>query len=501
MKAEPLLAGIDIGTSTLKVCVYSTSGKLVWQDYDHIILRTPCPNCVEMDLIDLSAKLKSLLQKMAAGHAAEIEAIGFSVTNPTLVVLDKDLNAIRPGIPFLDTRCTEEVTHIVDSMGGPEQYFKKAGNQPSPSTCTTGLLKHIKRCEPEIWSRSHKIGFLNTYLAAQFTGAVICDPTTASYSGLLDVRKPFAWDEELIKIANIAKELLPDLKPSCHKAGGLRPSWARSTGLKAGIPVAIGSGDTAAAAFALGMTQHGEVFESMGTSEVLSFCLHHPDLDMAFMNRSHVIPGLWLSHGAISTSGAAIAWLKKNVFPEIPNLSLLEEKALKAPPGANGLMFLPYLAGERSPIFDPKACGAFLGLTLNSNRADMIRAVYEGAGYAIKQIYILGSSKWKTRPQTIKCVGGAATSLLALQIRADMLGTELACIETENAAAYGAAMMGGLAGGIYPDFEAVPFLNAISRQITPHPNRMRIYDQYFAVYNDLYPRLKPSMHKLRNLMQ
>jgi xylulokinase len=500
MTTEPLLVGIDIGTSTLKVCVFSTSGRLVWQGYNHVVVDTSRPNCVEMDLVELSAKLKKLLQELAAVHASEIEAIGFSVTNPTLVLLDKELNAIRPGIPFLDNRCTEEVSVIVNLMGGPEKYFERVGNRPSPSTCTSGLINHIKRCEPEVWSQVHKIGFLNTYLAAQFTGAVICDPTTASYSGLLDVRKPYTWDDELIRTAKIAKDLLPDLQPSFSKTGGLCQSWARSIGLKEGIPVAIGGGDTAAAAFALGLTQHGDVFESMGTSEVISFCLEHPDLDMAFMNRSHVIPGLWLSHGAVSTSGAAIAWLLKNVFYDIHDIGLLEENACKAPPGANGLIFVPYLAGERSPMFDSKACGAFFGLTLKSNRQDIIRAVYEGVGFAVKQIYIRGSSKWHSNPQTIKCVGGATASSLSLQIRADMLGTELACIETENAAAYGAAMLGGVACGVYPNFKAVPFLNAISRCATPDLKRMEIYDKYFTVYDNLYPQLSPSMHKLRKLV-
>jgi xylulokinase len=500
MTTEPLLVGIDVGTSTLKVCVFSASGRLVRQDYDQVVVRTPGPDCAEMDLVDLTAKLKSLLRKLAAGQASEIEAIGFSVTNPTLVVLDRDLNALRPGIPFLDNRCTDEVSAMVAAMGGPEKYFERVGNQPSPSTCTAGLINHIKKREPGVWSRVHKIGFLNTYLAAQFTGAVICDPTTASYSGLLDVRQPTAWDEELIHITQIAREVLPDLRPSLDQAGGLCRSWAHATGLKQGLPVAIGSGDTAAAAFALGVTRHGDVFESMGTSEVISFCLEHPDLDMAFMNRSHVIPGRWLSHGAVSTSGAAIAWLLKNVFPDIPDVGQLEEEARKVPPGANGLLFVPYLAGERSPIFDSRACGAFFGLTLKSNRADMIRAVYEGAGYAVKQIYARGSSRWGARPQTIQCVGGAIASSLSLQIRADMLGTELACIENENAAAYGAALLGGIASGVYPDFKAVPFLNAISRRVASDPQRMGIYDRYFAVYDELYPRLRPSMHELRKLV-
>ncbi len=496
----PLLVGIDIGTTRLKVCVFSISGRLVRQDHDNVILMTPCPGYVEIDLGDLMVKLKSMLKKIATAYGPAIEAFGFSVTNPTLVVMDKELNAIRPGIPFLDNRCIDEVSTIVESMGGPDKYFERVGNQPSPSTCTAGLINHIMKREPEVWSRAFKVGFLNTYLAAQFTGSVVCDPTTASYSGLLDVRKPYDWDNELIRAANIDKDFLPELKPSCHKAGGLCRNMARDTGLKEGVPVVIGSGDTASAAFALGLTRHGDVFESMGTSEVLTFCLDKPDLNEAFMNRSHVIPGLWLCHGAVSTSGAAISWLLKNIFPDIEDVGVLEENARRSKPGANGLIFLPYLAGERSPIFDSKACGAFFGLTLKSNREDMIRSVYEGAGYGIRQIYNRGRSKWNICPQTIKCVGGAAGSSLSLQIRADILGAELACIETENASAYGAAMLGGIACGIYSEFHAVPFLNAISRRVTPDLKSMEIYDGYFDIYDDLYPQLRQSMNKVKMLL-
>lgn len=499
MTAGPLLAGIDVGTSELKVCVFSASGTPVWQGRDRVVVTSPRPDYVEMDLDDLTAKLGALLGKMPAECAATVEAIGFSVTNPTLVVLDRELNPLRPGIPFLDNRCVEAVSGIVGALGGPEAYFTLVGNRPSPSTCTAGLIRHVQENEPGVWYRAHKVGFLNTYLAARFTGNAACDPTTASYSGLLDVRRPVAWDGELIRASGIPADLLPDLVPSGCKVGSLCRAWARITGMKQGIPVAIGSGDTAAAAFALGMTRHGDVFESMGTSEVISFCLDHPDLDPAFMNRSHVIPGRWLSHGAVSTSGAAITWLLTHMFTDIPDVAQLEQSAFKSPPGANGLLFVPYLAGERSPIFDPKACGLFLGLTLKSTRADMIRAVYEGPGYAVKQIHLRGSTKWNPGRRTIPCVGGAAASSITLQIRADMLGTELARIETDNAAAYGAAILGGLAGGVYPDIQSVPFLGAVSKCTAPDSERMQIYEQYFAVYEQLYPQLKPSMHKLKSV--
>ena len=416
-------------------------------------------------------------------------------------MMDGEGNPLRPGIPYLDNRAGAEVEAIVRAMGGPEEYFRRVGNRPSPSTCTAALIDHILVNEPAVRSGVRKVGYLNTYLAARFTGTAVCDPTTASYSGLLDVRNPYTWGEELIRIAGIDGELLPELEPSYHRTGGLCRTMAVETGLREGIPVIIGSGDTAASAFALGLTRHGEVFESMGTSEVLSFCLDNPDLDGAFMNRSHVMPGLWLCHGAVSTSGGSISWLLKNIFPDVDDVRLLEENACRSKPGANGLLFLPYLAGERSPIFDSAACGAFFGFNLQSTRSDMIRAVYEGPGYAVRQICDRGRNRWGMTPERIKCVGGASGSPLSLQIRADMLGAELECIETENASAYGAAMLGGVGAGIFPDCRSVPFLHTVTGRVVPDPESAKVYGRYFAIYEGLYPRLRDSMHELKRISE
>lgn len=356
---ELLLVGIDVGTSSIKTSIFDTRGNLRKElSEDSTVLRS-AEGYVEINLNDLMFKLEKMLKEAVLGYGDCIKAIGFSVTSPTLVLLDKKLNPIRSGILYLDNRSSGEVSKYANALGGRKEYFSRIGNLPSPSTCTVGLLNWLRKREPESWERVYKIGYLNTFLAAQFTGELAVDPTIASLSGLVDISKPYEWNEELVKISGINPDILPDIKPSIQKVGHLKKDIAEKIGLPAGIPVSIGSADTASASFALGLKNDGDAFESIGTSGVLTFCLTEPKFDNAFMNRSHIIPGLWLAHGAMSTTGAAIQWAKDSLFPELKDISAMEEAALRVAPGSNGVIFLPYLSGERSPIFDPNACGVF----------------------------------------------------------------------------------------------------------------------------------------------
>lgn len=493
---DPLLVGVDIGTTKIKVCVFDNKGKLLKQTWDDVCLLMPKQGYVEIDLNDLMIKLKDLLKLVAVEYGQYIESIGFSVTSPTLILMDKELNAVRPGICYLDNRCLDEVSMLVDKIGGQDNYFARIGNKPSPSTCSAALIRWIMKNESANWEKTYKIGFLNSFLAAQFTGNIVVEPTVASYSGLVDVKKPCNWDEELVKVLRINRQVLPDVKPSYYKVGILNKNVACEVNLKAGISVAIGSADSAAASLALGLKKHGDVFQSMGTSEVLTFCLDKPDFSEAFMNRSHVIPGLWLCHGAMSTTGAAITWLMKNVFTDFDDVKDMEREAEKSPLGSNGIIFLPYLSGERSPIFDSNAKGLFFGLTLNTSRSDIIRSVYEGAGYGVRQIYNIADSKWNIKPEYIKCAGGATKSKLAMQIRADLLNVKLKSIEADCASAYGAALQGGLAAGIYQGLDELPYLDSFLTSVYPKVEDVEKYNNYIEVYNNLYPALKESMYKL-----
>ncbi len=489
-----VLIGIDAGTSKVKTTLFSLDGTPLRELSADVALLTPAHDQAEIDVTRLLHDLIQKLKELVTGYEKNILSIGFSVTSPTLVLLDKDLDAIRPATVYLDNRSGGLVEQYTARLGGSEVFFRKVGNNPSPSTCVAATINWFKKHEPENWRKVFKLGFLNTYLAAQFTGSLAADPTVSSYSGLMNIAAPDTWDNELVDFFGIPSDLLPPVHWASHKVGELNRKMADALGIDTGIPVALGGADSAATCFALGILKHGEVMQSMGTSEVLTFCHSTPDFSPAYMNRTHVLRGLWLSHGAMSTTGAAINWLLSNVFPELSSEESLEREALLSPLGAGGLFFLPYLCGERSPIFDAKAAGTFFGVNLTTRRPEIIRAVYEGAAYGMRQIYKIGTDTWHVKPDYIRCVGGASKSPLAVQLRADALNTEFRSIEADTAASYGAAMLGGLAAGVFDGLDGLPYLTACNKTVKPTPGGVAHYEKHSEIYNRLYPVLKDLMH-------
>lgn len=496
----PLLLGIDIGTSKIKICVISSDGKIVDKISGDVKTSKPLPFYAELDIEDLMNSLISSLKCIASKYSLYIESIGLSVTSPTLILIDNDMNPVRPGILYLDNRSVKEVQTYVDEIGGEEKFFLKTGNLPSPSTCVVGAINWMRSYEPQNWEKTEKMCFLNSYLAAKLTGKIGVDPTIASFSGLFDVRHPTNWDNDLLEISGIDKSKLPGIFPSYYKIGELNGEMSQILGLKEGIPVALGSSDTAAAAFALGLSENGDIFESFGTSGVLTVCLDKPDFSKAFMNRCHIITNRWLCHGAMSTAGATFSWLLNNIFPEEESIEALERKALSSSPGANGVIFLPYLSGERSPIFDSLARAVIIGMSLETRKEDLVRAAYEGVAYGIKQIYSIAREKWNIKPDSIKCVGGGTKSLLALQIKADMLGTKYDIISSDYISCYGAALMGGIAAGIYKNFSEIPYWKESSYEICPNISNYEIYERYFNVYKKMYPHIKEILHDLAKVL-
>lgn len=490
---DGVLLGIDAGTSSVKTCLFTLQGELIREKSFPVEVLNPANDQAELDVELLFQNLMKVIKEMVVDFADQVQAIGLSVSSPTVVFLDRNRNAVRPGIAYLDNRSLKEVEQGVEKFGGSNQFFSRVGNHPSPSTCVAATVNWIQKHEPDTWKKTFQVGFLNTYLGAQFTGNIAVDPTVSSYSAMMQVRNPYVWDREFLEIFDIDSGYLPEILPSTGKVGGLRKDIADQIGLTEGIPVAIGAADTAAASFALGVHKHGDVVQSMGTSEVITFCLNTPDFSPAFMNRGHVIPGLWLSNGAMSTAGASIQWLMKNIFLEFSSEKDLEKLAQSSPRGAKGLVFLPYLCGERSPVFDTRACGTLFGLNININKTDIMRAVFEGVAYGMQQIYKIGSERWNVSPEYIKCVGGASKSEFAVQLRADVLDKQIRTIESSNAASYGAAMLGAMAAGIYTKIEEVPSIKNYGKIIEPNRDNVKFFDRHSAIYRQLYPNLKELM--------
>ena len=509
------LLGIDVGSSSVKVCVYDRQGRLLGRSARALRMSHPRHLWAEMDADMIWREVAlAVREAMAEPNAsgASVASIGVSSACPTTIFLDAAMRPLRPAIVYLDHRSMDAVQAFTDTFGMAE-HFARAGNRPGCSTSWLGNVAWLRDNEPELWARVRCVTLLGGYLSLRMTGRPVIDWTQASYSGGFRVADPEnGWDSELLARWGVDESVLAEVGWSCRPAGVLGREAAADMGIAPGAVVAFGSADTAASAFALGMRSSGDVFESAGTSGVITFCLDKPVFDDAFMNRCHIFPGRWLAHGAMSTLGGAFNWLRQSVWPELRDMDELNRLAAESSPGANGVVFLPYLAGERSPIWDPQASGMWFGLRMDNTRADMVRAVFEGTSFGLKQIFDRGKAVWGCAPGTLLGVGGGARSVLWAEIKSDILDVEYLCADEPDAAAWGAALVGGVAAGVYdgPDDPDIGFIAAQSMEAAfpAHPGRLSAefrmgraerrenYAKAFAVYEMLYPALKDAMHTL-----
>lgn len=504
------LLGIDVGSSSVKVCVYNREGRLLGRSSRSLRMSTPRHLWAEMDADMIWREAALAVREATAGTKAKVVSVGVSSACPTTVFLDKNFTPLRPAILYLDHRSLDAVRAFTDKYGV-AGHFSLAGNRPGCSTSWLGNLAWLKENEPETWKKVRCVTLLGGYLSLRMTGRPVIDWTQASYSGGFRVADPEnGWDNGLLSRWELDKNILAEAGWSCLPAGTLGKDAAADMGIEPGAVVAFGSADTAASAFALGMRSSGDVFESAGTSGVITFCLDTPTFDDAFMNRCHIFPRRWLAHGAMSTLGGAFSWLRGKVWPDLEHARQLDELAAESIPGANGLVFLPYLAGERSPIWDPEASATWFGLRMDHSRADMVRAVFEGTSFGLKQIFDRGNAFWGCRPKKLLGVGGGSRSRLWAEIKSDILDVEYLCADEADAAAWGAALVGGVAAKVYTgtDDPAIAFIAAKSMEAAfpadpgklsgefhmDRAARRAIYAKAFEVYAMLYPALKDAMH-------
>ena len=503
--------GVDAGAGLVKACAFARDGTVLGKAQKPVQLATPHPAWAE---IDLERYWRAVLaaSRDALKNAGPPSAVGIASNCPTTVFLDSRFNPIRPGILYLDRRSDALVRCFAEELGGGDALFRRLGNHPFSSTCWLGNARWLAENEPSIWKQVRHVCLLGTFLVKRMTGAYVLDHTQASFSGGFSIHDPEAgWEDDLLAWWGIEPKMLPKLGQSHERAGTLRADVAAEMGAAPGAVVAFGAADSAAAALAANLRCAGDVLETGETAGVVTFGLERPDFNPVFMNRCHIFPGRWLAHGAMSTLGGAFAWLKNKIWPDIVSIAELELLAAESPPGANGLIFLPYLAGERTPIWDPRASGTWVGLRLDTTRADMIRAVFEGSAFALRQILEIARKQWGRPPGRILSVGGGPRSRFWSRLKREILGAEYVTADKADASAWGAAILGAVAGGFFKSLEdsEIFFLGAGS-SVTPSSSsfseRMRqgdiqrkaVYDNAFSVYCDLYPALRPFMHSLRS---
>jgi xylulokinase len=495
MRREALL-GVDAGTSSVKVCAFAPDGALLAKACRPVAIAASGQGRGELDVVRYGESVAEAVSEVVSSTELAILSIGFSTTCPTTILLDEHLDPVRPGLTYLDNRASRQAEAFAERVGGADHFFSVTGNRCAVSTCSVANLLWVRDCEAKNWARARHAGMLNTYLAAKLTGNLAVDWTQASYSGLFSLRDPLRWHADLVHGADLPEKLLPPIVPPYERIGTVTEAASRELRIPSGIPVAIGSADTAAAALAIGFTDPGTAFESVGTSGVLSFLLDKPAFDSIFMNRCHVLPRLWLSHGAISMMGGSLDWLIRSVWPDCRTVQELNEWIRDAAPGAHGVVFLPYLSGERCPIWDPHALGVWYGLTLHTTKVDMVEAVFESGAFALRQILEHGVRSFGSRIDSVLAVGEGAKSESWNQMKADILDLPYRPAQHADAAAYGAALMGGMAAGILaPAISAYPVLERGARTYLPRDAATRdAYARSYRIFTKLYPALREVMH-------
>lgn len=502
------IISIDIGTTAAKVGLLSIDGpkvvSILSMEYPDGIFH-PKTSWAESNIKLWWTTVKDLIRKLLDSTKvsfSSILAIGMCNTCPSLIPVDEDGKALRPAILYMDQRSVEQAKEITQKIGL-KTLSEIAGNRIAPGTFSATSMLWIKEEEPDVYKRTYKFVHANGFFGSKFTGQLAMDPTNASFTGIFDLKKA-RWSEELYEKLGLDGDKLPDIFWPYEKVGELSSRAARELGLENGIPVIIGCADSAASALGCGITKPGRVFETTGTSTVVAVVSKKPVFDTRILNRCYFYKDLWLHMGAMSTTGGSLKWFKDNLCEtEIAescktgksSYEILDEEAAKIPIGSEGLLFLPYMSGERSPIWDSYARGVFFGLSLSHTKGHMIRALLEGAAYGLRDNLEIIESIGVNLGE-IRAAGAASKSKLWLQIKADVLNKKIAVSNVKGSTIIGCAILAGNAAGVYGDILNVAdkFYYDVANVTFPNGKANKKYNEYYQIYRKAYKRFK-SMYK------
>lgn len=475
------VVGLDIGTTGVKALALSPRGEVLAVASRAYALSTPRPGWAEQDPDAWWLAAESALAEVSVGR--RVAGIGVSGQMHGLVVLDSADRVIRPAILWNDQRTAAECREIEGRLGL-ERLIGLTGNRALTGFTAPKLL-WLRRHEPESYARIARILLPKDYVRLRLTGDWVTDASDASGTLLLDVARR-DWSGEVLEALELPAAWLPPVLESSALAG-LRSSLQQAT------PVAAGAGDQPAAAVGVGVDRPGPVSVVLGTSGVVLAPLpayaHEPEARVhAFC---HAVPGTWQAMGVMLSAAGSLQWFRDALAPGVSFERLVAE-AESWDPGADGLVFLPYLQGERTPHADPDARGAFVGLELRHDRGALVRAVLEGVAFGLRDslelLHGLGAE-----PAVARISGGGARSTLWREIVASVLGLPLELTESAEGSAFGAALLGGVAGGVFADVdEAVSRCVRVRERVEPDPGHRAVYAELHDRYRALYPALRTS---------
>ena len=505
------LLGIDLGTTAVKALLINESGDTLASATVEYPLSTPRPLWSEQDPADwwrgTSEAIRQVLAK-AGVSGRDVRGIGLSGQMHGLTLLDRAGQVLRPAILWNDQRTAAQCDELVRRAGGPMRTRELIANIPSPSYTAPKLL-WVREHEPDVYARVAHVLLPKDYIRYKLSGEFATEVGDATGMGLLDVRHR-RWSDEMLALLDIPREWLPLCAESHEPTAQVSDAAARETGLAAGTPIVGGSGDQPAAAVGLGSVREGIVNVTLGTSGVVFASVEHypPIRDTAIEVFCHAVPETWFFMGVMLSAGGSLRWHRDVIANGHPVLvaqrdavepyDALLSSAAEAPIGAEGLIFLPYLTGERTPHRDSLARGAFVGLTLRHTQAHLARAVVEGISFGLRDSIEL-MRELGLHVNEVRAAGGGARSAIWRQMLADIFQADITLVNSTEGGAFGVALLAGVGIGLWRNTrEACDAVIRVTSRTSPSEDSavLRRYDEAYARFREAYPALKPIFAQL-----
>lgn len=504
------LLGIDLGTSGTKTVLFDTAGTPLISHTVEYPLHQPKNGWAEQDPEDWWRAVRETVQAVVAGSgiaAAQIRGVGLSGQMHGLVMLDGEGTVLRRAILWCDGRTQSQCDEVTARLGK-EKLLSITANPALPGF-TAGKILWVRENEPEHYEKCRHILLPKDYIRYRLTGEFATEVSDASGMNLLDVPNR-RWSGEVLSALNIDSALLGTLHESVEITGTVTPAAAAATGLAAGTPVVGGAGDNAAAAVGTGVVEAGKAFTTIGTSGVIF--AHADRVTIDPQGRVHTfcsaVPGAWTVMSCTLAAGLSLQWMRNTfcaaeretaTLMGVGPYEVMIAEADKSPIGANRLLYLPYLMGERSPLLDSDARGTFFGLSAIHTKRDMIRAVLEGVVYSQRQCLDV-FREMGVSVEEMMATGGGGSSPFWRQMLADAYGCPVKTVASKEGPALGAAILAGVGTGLWSSVaEACGGVIRVNPAQDPIPDNQAKYEPYYQLYRTLYPALRESFHSLAAL--
>jgi len=498
------LLGIDVGTSACKVALFSPDGHVAAQGSGDYKVCYPEPGWAEQNPEDWWKAVCGAVRGMLRASKidpSDISGIGIDGQGWSAIAVDREGTVLCNTPIWMDTRAHEICRELRDRIGE-ERIFEICGNPLQPAYTLPKILWY-KKNRPEVYQKTYKILQSNSFIAYRLTGAITQDVSQGYAYQCFDMRKG-CWDKDTCDLLGIDINMLPDIYP-CHQVvGGVTKEAAELTGLAVGTPVVAGGLDAACGTLGAGVIHPGETQEQGGQAGGMSICIDDYRSDPRLILSYHVVPDLWLLQGGTVGGGGVIRWFEQEfgayereaaAKSGLSSMAEMDREADLIPVGSDGMVFLPYMAGERSPIWDTQSKGVYYGIDYAKTRAHFIRASMEGVAYSLKHNLDTASSAGAD-VEVLCAMGGAANSRVWTQMKADVTGKKIVVPSSDTATTLGAAILAGVGTGVFSSFEdAVARTVAIKREHLPDMEKYNKYQESYQTYLLLYENLKGIMHR------